>query len=270
MNYGGKVLITGGTSGLGLELVRVFLQRGFFVITTGRREIEVSGSDGRLGFYPVDFSDLRQTAVIFRRICDDHILDYVIYNAGILSPAEFMRTGDGFEYTYQINFLAHLLANELIIQSCDHRKPMRIAAVTSMAYRVAMPQFRSAGSSEEYRAWRAYSDSKLYLALMCRHYSVKYARSRIQFISFDPGIFGSQLYRTQSGVFRIVYQTGVRILRKPGKQATVLSDILTGAEIINGAVYDVRKRIRKLPEPESSVNDTFWDRSIREIEKFLV
>ena len=264
-----SILITGGTSGLGLELVKLFLRKGYFVVTTGRRIIDIPGSGGRFKSYQVDFADLDQTAEVFKEICKINDIDYVVYNAGVLSPPEFIRTKNGFEYTYQVNFLAHLLINEILIQNHDRYKPLRIAAVSSMAYRVAVPEFKSVSSSSEYKAWRAYSDSKLYLALMCRHYSAKFPAWGIQYFSFDPGIFGSQLYRTQSGVFRIIYQTGVRILRKPAKPAVVLSEILTRSDIKNGAVYDVRKRTRKLPDPVGSVNKSFWENQISAIGKFL-
>jgi len=265
-----KILITGGTSGLGLELVRHFLEKGYFVVTTGRREIIVSGYEERLSFYRADFCDLRQTAETFRTICREYTFNYVIYNAGILSPSEFTKTNDGYELTYQVNFLAHLLVNEIIIQHHDPGIPLRVAAVTSMAYRVADHEFKSVSSPSMYRAWRAYSDSKLYLALMCSYYSGKFADTKIQFFSFDPGIFGSQLYRTQSGVFRIIYQTGVKILKKPEKQAAVLSDLLTGSDIKNGSVYDVRKRLRKLPETDSTEIGAFWECTKMEVNKFLV
>ena len=269
MNERGKILITGGTSGLGLELVRQFLNMGFFVVTTGRREVNVSGYEDRFRLYRADFCYLRQTADTFRKICDEHSFRYVIYNAGILSPSEFIKTDDGFEITYQVNFLAHLLINEIIIQNHDSGRPLRIAGVTSMAYRVAAPEFKPADAPSGYRAWKAYSDSKLYLALMCLHYSARFADNKIQFISFDPGIFGSQLYRTQSGIFRIIYQVGVRILRKPVKQAITLSEILSESDLNNGAVYDVRKRIHRMPEPELSVREAFWDSTMRQIDQFL-
>ena len=269
MNEIGKVLITGGTSGLGLELVRLFLNMGFFVVTTGRREVDVSGYEDRFKLYRADFCDLGQTADIFRKICIENTFVYIIYNAGILSPAEFIKTADGYELTYQVNFLTHLLANEIIIQHHDPGMPLRVAAVTSMAYKVAVPEFKPVSLPSEYRAWRAYSDSKLYLALMCLHYSTKFAGSNIQFFSFDPGIFSSQLYRTQSGIFRMIYQIGVRILRKPVKPALILSEILTGSDLKNGAVYDVRKTIRKLPELSGSVTESFLGSQIRKIGKFL-
>ena len=35
------ILVTGGTSGLGLELVRIFLKKGYSVVTTGRQQINM-------------------------------------------------------------------------------------------------------------------------------------------------------------------------------------------------------------------------------------
>ena len=264
-----NILITGGTSGLGLELVKLFLSKGYFVVTTGRRNFDMPGSGGRFKSYQVDFADLDQTAEVFKEICKISDFDYVVYNAGVLSPPEFIQTKNGFEYTYQVNLLAHLLANEIIIQNHDSGRPLRIAAVTSMAYRVAVPEYKPLVEPSGYRAWKAYSDSKLYLALMCLYYSTKFADGKIEFFSYEPGIFGSQLYRTQSGIFRIIYQIGVRILRKPVKPAMILSEILTGSDLKNGAVYDVRERVRKVTEQVDSVNEAFWESQIRVIGKFL-
>ena len=269
MNLNGRVLITGGTSGLGLELVLVFLRKGFTVITTGRRMIEMPDFRGKFKLYQVDFADLGSTADVFAKICKVYDFDYVIYNAGILSPPVFTRTNDGFEYTFQVNFLAHLLANEIIIRHHLAGRPLRIAAVTSMAYRMAESGFKHFEEASGYRAWKAYSDSKLCLALMCRYYSAKLAESRIQFCSFDPGIFSSELYRTQSGIFRMIYQAGVRILRKPTSPARVLAEILMDPDIKSGAVYDVRKRICKLREPEADVSEAFWHAVLSKTSEFI-
>lgn len=165
MDVKGRVLITGGTSGLGLELVKLFLRKGFIVVTTGRRMLELPEHEGRFIFYHVDFADLSATSELFGKISKTHEFDYIIYNAGILSPPDFTTTKDGFEYTFQINFLAHFLVNEIIIRHHAPDKPLRVVAVTSMAYRVAEPDFNYFGDAGNYRAWKAYSGSKLYLFL---------------------------------------------------------------------------------------------------------
>ena len=79
-----NILITGGTSGLGLELVRLFLDKGFNVITTGRSNIVIPGFEERLKLYIVDFADLKQVASVTKEICNNHSVDYIINNAGIL------------------------------------------------------------------------------------------------------------------------------------------------------------------------------------------
>ncbi|HQG62440.1 MAG TPA: SDR family NAD(P)-dependent oxidoreductase, partial [Bacteroidales bacterium] len=58
------ILITGGTSGLGLELVKSFLDKGNTVIATGRRELELKSYEGKFHLYRVDFSDLKETASV--------------------------------------------------------------------------------------------------------------------------------------------------------------------------------------------------------------
>ncbi len=265
----GTILVTGGTSGLGLELVRLFLEKGYFVIATGRQSVSLESCGERLRFYIVDFSNLGQTASVIRQICENFELDVIVNNAGILSPPGFTATDDGYEYTYQVNFLAHLLVNEIIIRQHDYSRPLKIAAVTSLAYRVLAPELNASGYYSDYKPFRAYSDSKLYLALMCRHFSVKYQDREISAISFDPGVFGSRIYRMQPGWFRILYHIGALFLRSPASSARVLAELLTGSGFVNGVVYDVRKKIRKLPEIEPSSEKTFWKETGRKIEPFL-
>jgi len=269
MDVTGRILITGGTSGLGLELVKNFLTRNFFVVTTGRRNIELPDHKERLKLFLVDFADLSQTSAIFKNISKLYDFDYVIYNAGILSPPCFVSTNDGFEYTYQINFLAHFLMNEIILQKNSSNKDLRIAAVTSLAYRSAIPDLDPVRDRSHYKPWKAYSDSKYFIALMCRYYSVKLNGSKTTFFSFDPGIFGSGIHRMQSGFFKGLYRFASPILKKPSSSAKALSDILDGSDIVNGAVYDVRKRIRSLKEPDPSVNEAFWRKAYKEISSFV-
>lgn len=269
MNLKGRLLITGGTSGLGLELVRLFLDNGFEVIATGRRMIEIPEYKDRFSLYRVDFADLAGTSEVFRQISKVYDPDYVIYNAGILSPPDFTLTKDGFEYTFQVNFLAHYVANEIIIHNRFSEKPLLSATVTSMAYRAAEPDFKLFIEPTEYRPWKAYSDSKYYLSLMSRYYSEKYPEKCIRHISFDPGIFGSELYRTQQGLFRMIYKTGIRIMKKPDFSARILSEILMNGEIRNGAVYDTRKKIRMLSEPAADLGNKFWSAVLEKTSEFI-
>jgi NAD(P)-dependent dehydrogenase (short-subunit alcohol dehydrogenase family) len=254
----GNILITGGTSGLGLELVRIFLNKGYYVVATGRQPIVMPGFEDKFRLFKVDFSNLKQCATTFRQICDLFRFDLIINNAGILSPPEFTLTSDGYEYTFQVNFLAHLLLNEMIVSKQRDASPLKIAAVTSPAYRLAGAEMSSSQSKSGYKPLKAYSESKLFLALMCRHLALKYHDEKISFISFDPGTFSSGIYRMQGSIFRSLYRIAAPFMRKPSTVATSLSEILDENNLLNGALYNLKKRTTYLSEPDSSVIETFW------------
>ena len=261
-----KILITGGTSGLGHELVKIFLKKGYYVVTTGRREVILPEYGERFSLYKVDFIDLKATAEIFRQIAEAHQFDIVINNAGVLSPPERTLTNDGIEYTSQVNFLAHLLADEILLRKKADSRPLRIVSITSPVYRLARIE---SGNGKRYRALKAYSDSKLYLALMSRHLSEMHSDMNIVCLSFNPGTFGSGIYRMQSRFFSILYWIAAPFMRKPSKVAGVLAEIITRKDISGNVIYNINGRIKQIPFTERGITETFWNESYEKIRPFL-
>lgn len=264
-----RILITGGTSGLGLELVKLFLGKGFNVIATGRNEIKINDFADRFTFCKVDFGDLSQVAGTIRNVCRNHNVSIVINNAGILSPPEYTETADGLEYTFQINFLAHLLADEIILKSARTESPLLFVSVTSPVYRFAgIVPYVSSGS-EDYSAVRSYSSSKFYLAMMNEFLGSGNEKAILTCIGFDPGTFSSSIYRMQKGWFRIMYRIASPFMRSPAKVAKALADILLNADIENGMVYDISKRSRTFPELDRFKKDAFIKKCFGLIDKYL-
>ena len=250
-----KVLITGGTSGLGLDLVNLFLGIGFYVVATGTRDKHPSGASGKLSYYKVDFSDLENTASVFRRVVNDHVFDIVINNAGILSPAQKKVTKDNHEYTFQVNFLAHFLVSEMIMQKQNSVRDIRMVTITSPVYKIAGAFIRE---PETYNGLKAYSRSKLFQAMMCVHLSKLYGNGRNIFFSFDPGTFGSGIYRMRGSFFSFLYKIAFPFMRSSSKIARALAEILTGEEIIPASIYNFRKDFKPVPVPEKDVEEAFW------------
>lgn len=127
----GKILITGGTSGLGLRLAKYFLEKGYDVVATGRKNITLTEYGEKFSLLRIDFSNMAQTSEAVKKICRNHRFDIVINNAGILSPPDFQLTGDGFEYTFQVNFLSHLMLSEIILTNSEPGRPLMIATTVS-------------------------------------------------------------------------------------------------------------------------------------------
>lgn len=265
----GRILITGGTSGLGLGLVMHFLKKGYEVVATGRQSIAEIEKMDRFTFYITDFSNLRQTSDAVKRICRDHNFDIVINNAGVLSPPGFLQTDDGHEYSFQVNFLSHLLLNEIIIRNIDQGRPLKIAATVSPVYRIADTDLVLHNSEADYRPFRAYSNSKLYLALMCSNLPEKHQSVDLKCIGFDPGVFSSGIYRMQKGWFRFLYRVAAPFMRNPEKIAARYAELVERKDLVNGAVYKSGRQAGSVPVTDNLAVNAFWQECYRMIEPYL-
>jgi NAD(P)-dependent dehydrogenase (short-subunit alcohol dehydrogenase family) len=255
---GQSILITGGTSGLGLELVKLFHKKGFYVICTGRRLSDFTGFASNFRFLRIDFSNLAETAKVFKNICSETKPDFVINNAGILSPHEFNITGDGFEYTFQVNFLAHLLVNEIIVRNNPVNHPLKICAITSPVYKIekTFPDWKY--DFRSYKPLKAYSDSKLFLALMCRHLEDKYGEKKPACFSVDPGVFSSSIYRTRGRIFRSLYGIAAPFMRDPAKVAEPIFNMMVSQGFSDGRIFNIRKKPEHMPVYSQNLIVAFW------------
>jgi NAD(P)-dependent dehydrogenase (short-subunit alcohol dehydrogenase family) len=126
----GKVfVITGGTSGVGLELAKILYHAGGTVYVTGRStstvsaaiaEIKASNSGdgstaGVIDGVEIDLSDLstmKAKADALLRKTDK--IDVLMLNAGVMVPPTGSKTAQGLELQIGVNCVAHLLLAHLL------------------------------------------------------------------------------------------------------------------------------------------------------------
>ena len=264
-----RILITGGTSGLGLELARKFISAGDEVWVTGRTLKDKNTPGENFHFLKTDFADLNGVAHTLSEVLESGLrFDIVINNAGVLGPPSFVVTDDGFEYTFQVNFLANLLVSELVARIADSDHRILFAAVTSPVYKHVKPGFR-APEKDKYRPFRIYSESKYYLLLITKAIRSSNPGKKISGFSFNPGIFNSGIYRTQAKWFHGLYKFASPILKDPGGVADRFIGVLDNVSFIDSAVYKSVKRHSLISGNNEEVSVAFIDECRRHIEPYL-
>ncbi|NIB40445.1 SDR family oxidoreductase [Pseudomaricurvus alkylphenolicus] len=78
-------LVTGGSSGIGLEICRQLLDSDYEVINLSRRPAPLEHP--ALHNYTADLSDLEQTKAVAQEVCSKFEVDTLIHNAGLIRAA---------------------------------------------------------------------------------------------------------------------------------------------------------------------------------------
>lgn len=139
-NTNNTVLITGGGSGIGLELARVFLRHGNKVIITGRNEQKLKDAAAELGqvyYIPGDVTDeFQMDALVAKILSDFPELNVLVNNAGAVNYYHLGEQSGDFEKAKQeikINYLAPVRLIEKLLPILNNKPSAAILNISSIA-----------------------------------------------------------------------------------------------------------------------------------------
>lgn len=184
--HGVRVAITGGTSGLGLALVRELTQRGARVALIARTEARVTQVAAEQSAHGIvgdvaNKLDIHRIALQVTGLLGG--LDVLINNASDLGPLPLAMLGDtqceDFERALVTNVLGPFrLTNTLLGSLAAAARENRGALVMNISSDAAV---------NAYPRWGAYGASKAALAHMTRIWDEELSPHGGRFIALDPG-----------------------------------------------------------------------------------
>ncbi|KAF5818998.1 putative very-long-chain 3-oxoacyl-CoA reductase [Helianthus annuus] len=225
-------IVTGASSGIGLETASVLAMRGVHVIMAVRN-LEVGQKvkagicaktpNAKLDVMELDLSS--QASV--RKFAADYIakdlpLNILILNAGIMSPP-FTLSQDNIELQFATNHIGHFLLTNLLLDtmkktSTKSQKEGRIVVVSSDLHKMSYPEgirFDKINDEKSYSAFYAYGQSKLANALHAKELArrLQEERANVTVNSLHPGVIKTNLTRNQGIVVSFFSRLALSFLK---------------------------------------------------------
>ena len=150
----GAVLVTGTTSGVGLNAVKALTDRGWTVVTANRDPIRAGAAADSLGIpreklhhIRMDLGDLDSVRVGVETLVDSlgFGLDALVINAAVYKPRlkEPERSPQGYELSMATNHLGHFLLIQLLLpqlQASQHPSKRVVILGTCLLYTSPSPR----------------------------------------------------------------------------------------------------------------------------------
>jgi WW domain-containing oxidoreductase len=218
---GKNFLVTGSTSGLGRETVRVLAQRGGRVFATGRTKEKAAEACERVPgvIVPIacELSDPKsvRACVAFLKQ-EGALLDAIIANAGIMALPK-LEQAFGYELQFFTNHIGHfMLVTELLDQLTDKG---RIVMLSSDAHKRAPKagiEFDNLSGKHGYSPWRAYGQSKLANLLFAKELAKRLpGRGRGQTANaVHPGVINTKLSRNSASAVQFALAAAEHLVLK--------------------------------------------------------
>ncbi|ERM94993.1 hypothetical protein AMTR_s00009p00229030 [Amborella trichopoda] len=225
-------IVTGASSGIGIETARVLALRGAQVIIAVRnvaagQEVKEGiikeNTSAKLDVMELDLSSMasvRKFASEF--ISLDLPLNILINNAGIMATP-FMLSQDGIELQFATNHLGHFLLTNLLLETMKNtarkcKTEGRIVNVSSYAHTFSYQEgirFEHINDSSRYTRWGAYGQSKLANILHANELAKHLQEEGVEVTanSLHPGSIVTNLLRYHSFVNAIVLRFGKLVLK---------------------------------------------------------
>jgi NAD(P)-dependent dehydrogenase (short-subunit alcohol dehydrogenase family) len=228
---GRRVLITGGTAGLGLALVRELLGRGADVAFVARKAdgvVRVTQEFGRPHGVIGDVSskeDIHRIALQVLGALGG--LDVLINNASDLGPTPLQLLADteceDFERALMTNVMGPFRLTKALLGS--------LAAAAREKGGSVVLNVSSDAAVTPYGRWGAYGASKAALHHLTRIWEQELASSGVRFISLDPGDMDTAMHAAA------VPDADTSSLKRPEVAAREVADVIAAAlPVISPAV----------------------------------
>jgi retinol dehydrogenase 14 len=257
---GKTAVVTGATSGLGLETAVAFACAGARVMVVGRNAARTAAALAdirrRCGaradaveFLLCDLSSqasIRDLAATLLARCEK--VDILVNNAGTVSVARQL-TVDGIELTFAVNHLGYYLLTRLLLDRIVASAPARIVNVASHLHYRATLDLDDLGFARGYHVLKAYARSKLGNVLFTRELAQRLRGTGVTVNALHPGGVATNIWSGAPGWSQPILSIAKRLFMiSPADGARRITYLATSRDVrgVTGLYFEKNR-----PRPPS-------------------
>ena len=269
---GKTVVITGGTSGIGLAAAHALARRGARLVVVGRDPDKAEatlvtlrrvGPEADHAIHLADLSSVADTARVGAVIAaSEPRIDVLANNAGAVFDRRIV-TSEGFEKTFALNHLGYAGLTEALRGSLEAAAPSRIVNTSSIAHRFGRLDWADLQNARRYRGMMVYCQSKLLNILFTRELARRLAGTGVTANCFHPGFVASRFGDESTGPMRSLFGLGKSLFAISPKQGAETLIHLAASPTVEGQTggYYVRSKRAELSKAaqDDAAARRLWD-----------
>ncbi|MFT4220787.1 MAG: SDR family NAD(P)-dependent oxidoreductase [Microbacterium sp.] len=259
---GRTFVVTGASSGVGLEVAKALLAANGTVIAGVRDPAKMtallpqlgpSDGEGRLVVRSVDVADLRSIDAFAAGLeRDGFVLDALVNNAGI-TTSTFETSPDGIELTFATNLIGPARLTENLLPLLTATDPRVVLVGSNFSQRTAKaPDLTAVGNPSSFSQLGTYQASKIAAAAYAVSLGQRLttAGSRVRSVIAHPGVAATAMAtQADNAVTKAIAKIVVgRIARQPSDSARSVIWSATSPDVEQGVFVgpDIKRRLTVL------------------------
>tara|TARA_B100002051_G_scaffold227645_1_gene223832 strand:+ start:102 stop:935 length:834 start_codon:yes stop_codon:yes gene_type:complete len=270
-------LITGGTSGLGLEFVKIFIKKDFFIHIISRNEEKFKyqinklpkKTKSKIFFYKTDLFDVESVNKTIKKLKKIKNIDFLINNAGIISLEKEMNVNN-MEKTLMVNYLSHFFITYSLRKNILKAKNGKIINISSVVHKFAFLNMKDLNMETFYNGWIAYFNSKLMILLFT--YKLNLIFKDIQSFAIHPGWIKTNFGNNNENIIRkFLSQIRSIFAKNPDAVAKRIFKLVTSNNVDKKDCYFSIDKVRKSSDRslDRRLQNELWKKSIKFFNEYV-
>ncbi len=248
-----NILITGGNSGIGLEMAQALAGHGDRVVIAARSEtksnaaisrIQAQQPEAQIESMQLDLADFAQIDRFSEELLTRMpVIDVMILNAGLYT-LKLQTLANGYEAMMGIMHFGHFRLVQNLLDAVKAAPRARIIVTSSMMHKIGKINQASFTNPSRHRTGMgAYGQAKLANLLFTRELARRLQGSNITVNAFHPGAVATEIYRdTPSLAQRAI--TSFMLSPKQGADTGIWLATATELDDVSGG-YFVKRKLKR-------------------------